>query len=684
MNLIGLSLFNDKAIFISMKRTLVSLLLISVSFFLYGQNFPSGESIIQAKNPGSRGNSIVGAENQHDLGLNGLVTWLSDTKVRVEYDWSNDAQLLDWTATNGSTLVRGNNIVTVTSGVPPVRSMVWKQLIKCTRIYAQDAKAINSSRAHLNFITNVLGWTGSNFNPPEMIGLIYVSNGNLWLENAGNSTLPGPVIVLGNMYTVDINVSQTAITAVSSSNNILYSHNLTNPPDNDREVSIGGWGGDTQWGKLTIEGEITSPVPVPSDMINIQSTGATFSPVIEVVGTPTIEWVFDDATTSASARPSKNYGSLGSRHNFLRVTPWSALIGINVGYDAADGGYGGFAMVPNQYVSGIQNLSLAKSSLQYLCASYSPLTELDLRELTALKIVELLYCQNLATLKLGTHPVLERLCVEDCNIGSIDLAGCAALADLRSALNNYTSINWGTTGSAIWHICVRSNPKLSSSIPDLTQFPLLRELLTWNDNQTGAFVCHSSIIQRIDSYDNHYTSADISGSTSLVQFSLSGSKLASLDLGTANNLTNVQLKDCDLTESQIDYVLQKLDGAGLSNGNLELNGNAAPSAAGLVYHNKLKQRGWTIAINSVTGIFDTGGKDEPTKIIMNSFEMKMLLKDDFISWKADLYNFNGYLIVSKFVESDILVFDILSLTSGIYFVVLSKGEKKRVAKVIKP
>ena len=197
-------------------------------------------------------------------------------------------------------------------------------------------------------------------------------------------------------------------------------------------------------------------------------------------------------------------------------------------------------------------------------------------------------------------------------------------------------------------------------------------------------MCHSSIITRIDSYDNHYTSADISGTTSLVQFSLSGSKLASLDIGTANNLTNVQLKDCDLTESQIDYVLQKLDGAGLSNGNLELNGNAAPSAAGLVYHSNLKQRGWTIAINSVTDIFDIGGKEETTKIIMNSFELKMLLKDDFISWKADLYNFNGYLIVSKLVESDILVFDISSLSPGIYMVVLSKGEKKRVAKVIKP
>jgi hypothetical protein len=284
--------------------------------------------------------------------------------------------------------------------------MVWKQLIKCTRINAQDAKAINSSVAHLNFITNVLGWTGYSFNPPEIIGLLYKASGNIWLENGGIATLPAPSIVLGNKYTIDVNISGLAITAKSSSDNVLYSYNLTNVPDNDRQVAIGGWGGDTEWGKLIIEGEITTPIITPSDMINIQSNGAVFAPVIEVVGNPTIEWVFNDAAASSSTAPVKNYGSVGSRHNYLRVTPWSALTGINVGYDASDGGYGGFALVSSQNVSGFQNLNLAKSSLQYLCASYNPLTELDLREFTALKFVELLSCNNLATIRLGTHPVL--------------------------------------------------------------------------------------------------------------------------------------------------------------------------------------------------------------------------------------------------------------------------------------
>jgi hypothetical protein len=267
------------------------------------------------------------------------------------------------------------------------------------------------------------------------------------------------------------------------------------------------------------------------------------------------------------------------------------------------------------------------------------------------------------------------------------LSGCAALKDIRAAINNYSSINWGSIGAAVWHICVRDNPQIIGNLPDLTRFPLLRELLTWNDNQTGPFVCHSTVIQRINSYDNHYTSADISGCSDLREFYLSGSQLVSLNLGTANMLNDVRLKDCSLTESQTDYVLHTLDGAGQSVGYLELNGNdAAPSSNGLVHLGNLRGKGWTVTVNTgpVTGIADVRGKTEPLDIIITGSEIKIMLNNDFISWKADLYNIQGLLVSSKPVKSDICEFDISSLSSGIYIVVLSKGENKRVAKVIKP
>lgn len=572
-----------------------------------------------------------------DLGLHGNVTWLSDTKIRVEYDWSSDVQLLDWTPTSGSTLVQSNGMVTIKDGTASVRSMIWKQLIKCSRINVLNAKAVNSSVAHLNFITNVLGWTGYFYNPPEMIGLIYRAPGNYWLENGSNMNLPGPGCVLGNQYTVDINISDLAITAKSSSDNILYSHNLTASPHKDRQVALGGWEGDTEWGKLTIEGEITPPVPVHSDMIDIQSNGAAFAPVIEVVGTPEIKWIFDDSTTSASVTPSKNYSTLGFRHNFLKVTPWSALIGINVGYDAGDSGYGSFAMVSNQNVSGFHNLSLAKNSLQYICASNNPVTELDLREFVSLRFIELYYCIVLAKIQLGTHPVLERICIEHCNLDSLDVSGCTGLEDLRGALNNSSSITWGTIGQKIWHICIRDNPRLKLNIPSLTQFPLLRELLIWNDNQTGAFVCHSPTIEMIDSHFNHYTSADITGCSGLKQFYLSGSHLVSLDLGAATNLTDVQLKDCGLTKSQIDYVLHTLDAAGNLNGKLDIDINSTPSAEGLVHCENLRGKGWTVIIAiavtniNVTGVTNAITTDNGT-LQLNAVVLPTNASDQSVIW----------------------------------------------------
>ena len=736
-----------------MRSTIISLVLINFFVILYGQN--------------------------PDLGLNGVVTWVDPTHIKVEYDWSDDSQLLDWEMTNGSTLVSDNGTVTITNGNVSVWAMIWKQGIKCTRIIAKDASPL-SSAGHLNFYSNLSSFTGS-WLPNPGLGAVLITYNNFWTHDGvtGNN-IGAPLLAVGVARDYEYCVSLSGMTIKSSNNDVVYSDNIPCFPELERKIALGGFGGNTRWGKITIEGEVTIPwnqLPVPSDVINIQSSGNIFAPVIEVVGNPAIEWVFNDSTTSTSDTPTKDYGSAGSRHNYLKVTPWSALKGINLGYDAADGGYGGFAMVANQNVLGFQNLTLAKSSLQYLCASYNLITELDLRDFTALKFIELYRCGSLTTLNLGTHPNLERLCVEYCNLSVLDLSGCAAMKDLRGARNHYTSINWGSIGQTIWHICVRDNPQFTENIPALTQFPLLRVLLTWNDNQTGAFVCHSSVIQMIYSYDNHYTSADISGCTNLTHLYLSGSQLASLNLGTADKLTNVYLNDCGLTESQIDYVLHTLSRAGQSDGYLELTGDAAPSAEGLVHYKNLKGRGWTItttivyvasititgeggattittdngtlqlsavvlpanatdktvtwsivngtgqaAINAtglvtavdngtvtasataddgsgvygtlvitnsnqivpVTGITVTKEKTEPLKIIVTRYEMKILLNDDFISWKASLYNLKGRLVLSKFVESDVLVFDISSLSSGIYIIVFSKGDKKLTVKVIKP
>jgi hypothetical protein len=711
-----------------------------------------------------------------DLELNGRITWLSDTRIRVEYDWTDDSQLKDWIPTNGSDLVRGNGSVTLRGGVASVHSMVWKQYIRCSRISAEGAKAVNSSNAHLNFITNVAGWNGYNFNPPEIIGVIYKATGNLFTENANSYSLGSPNISLGANYNIDVNISETTVTTRSSSDNIVYSHNLSSPPDPDRQVAIGGWGGDTEWGKVIIEGEIDILWQTPSDMIDIITAGASFNPVIELEGNAVVEWIFDDGTTSSSSTPDKNYGSPGVRHNLLKITPWSALVGLNLGYDGMDGGYGDFAMVDKQNVLEINNLTLAGSSLKYICAAYSPLSELDLREFPDLEFIELLACQNLSSVLLGTHNNLERLCVEDCNLSDLNISGCPVLMDFRAALNRFPAIVWGASGSELWHICVRSNPQFEADIPAMTQFPLLQELLIWDCNQTGNFECHSSVIKRISASDNKYSDVDLTGCTGLLTLELSGNILTQLDIGAASSLGDVDFSNCSLSQSLTDYVLQTIDGAGLSNGVLDLAGNSAPSASGMVHYNNLRSRGWTVTITDpgqvipvtsviisgaqgqssinvpggtlqvsaqvlpanatdrsitwtitsglgnasistdglVTAIYDgtitvrgtsndgsgifgemtvlisnqesipDGGYTQIGNIIVSTSELRVLLNDDYNSWRASLFNFGGRLVSNRYVDSNILIFDVSALSPGIYLIVLSKNDLIATARFYKP
>ncbi|HBE43301.1 MAG TPA: hypothetical protein DDW27_19295 [Bacteroidales bacterium] len=639
-----------------MYRTLIfSLLIINLSCILYSQDHP-------------------------DLGLNGTVTWLDATHIRVEYDWSADTQLLDWVMTDGTTLVRGDGFVTITDGSTKyVRAMMWKQGIKCNKIIAKDATAL-SSAGHLNFYSNIVTFTG-HWLPDPGLGAVLASYKNFWAHDGINAgEIGAPYLVVGEARDYEYTASTAGITIKSSVDDSVYAYNASCLVSPDRLIVLGGWGGNTRWGKIIIEGEIT--IPPPSDVINIQSNSSVFAPVIEVTGEPLIEWTFDDNTVSTSTRPVKDYGTEGYRHNYLKVTPWSALIGINVGYDAADGGYGDFDTIPSQNVSGIYNLHLAKSSLKYICANENPLTELDIRELSALEFVELNECKELVKIRLGDHPVLERLCVEDCHLDSLDLSGCTGLEDLRAALNNYTFINWGSIGQSMWHICTRDNPQMNQAMFDLTQFPVLQDLWIWNTNQSGPLICHSPVIKSIRSDRNYHSIADVSGCTSLVTFSLSGNKLDSVNLGTANNLTIVRLKDCGLTGFQVDYILNQLDQAGKSYGYLDITQNSAPSSEGMIHLNNLRARNWTIEF--VTGINTPEGTTEAFKLSVTEYEIRIWLNGDFSSWKAGLFDFYGKSLISKTVDSDIVIFDIQHFPQGIYFVVLSDGKERMVKKVIKP
>jgi hypothetical protein len=85
--------------------------------------------------------------------------------------------------------------------------------------------------------------------------------------------------------------------------------------------------------------------------------------------------------------------------------------------------------------------------------------------------------------------------------------------------------------------------------------------------------------------------------------------------------------------------------------------------------------------NITFNALDPSAESEPLKIIIEGNLMRVPLSEDYISWKAELTNFYGVLVLSKYVESDILEINISSLTPGVYLLVLSKDANMRVAKV---
>lgn len=318
------------------------------------------------------------------------------------------------------------------------------------------------------------------------------------------------------------------------------------------------------------------------DHIEFDTIGSTFAPIITVEGTPDILWTFSDNTTSTAVNPSINFGSAAFRTQKLTVTPWSALKWINIGFDGSDGGEtpGGsnLAALAQQNVRDVRGLANAVGLVKW-ASKGNPIRSLNFSNNTALTIIECYMCTSLTSVNLANVSGLKRLCVENCKLLSLDLSHNLLLEDLRSASQgNITfSINWGTElFPNLWHICSRSNPHMTTTFP-MSQFPALVELIMWNTSQSGTLdLSANPLLSWAQCSQNELTAINVTNCTVLD------------DLFANNNL---------LSESSLDELLQQLDTLGVNNGDLNISGNAAPSATGLTHITSLQARGWTIITN---------------------------------------------------------------------------------------
>jgi hypothetical protein len=377
------------------------------------------------------------------------------------------------------------------------------------------------------------------------------------------------------------------------------------------------FGGETVQAMTADDLLLYVPPMAGSASIVFTTEGSSFAPVITVTGNPSIRWVWADGTTSNSTAPNKNYGSPGTRLNRLYVKPWSALQRINIGYDSGDGGSWEIEPVPDQHVSAVRGLHLVAPYLAQWCSSYNLITSLDFSNFTNLDTIECYLSQSLRTVNLTNTPKLRRACFEDCNLASLDLSGSPNLEDLRGALNDFPTINFGNIGAHVWHICVRDNPQLTNRalFADMTLFPNLYELFIWNDNQTGSLripATNPNSQVSILSDDNQYTSLDLSGAlanaASRAIVSFRNNNLSTINITGCSQITELYLEYNQLDAATLYTLLATLNALGRSENNLgaggqlrvDLRGNATPSAMGLVEAQTLAAKGWTVWVEGHT------------------------------------------------------------------------------------
>ncbi len=235
-------------------------------------------------------------------------------------------------------------------------------------------------------------------------------------------------------------------------------------------------------------------------------------------------------------------------------------------------------------ITGLQNLT----NLQTFNADWTSLQTVDLSGLTQLTNVDV---SDTELADGSGNPSLT----------SINLSGCTALQELRLDDNDF-----------------------SAGIPDLSGLTSLQWLDMDGCSISGAI--------------------DISASSfnALTGFDFSSNSITSITLPEAY-LNDVNLSNNDLTETAVNNVLQWLDGSGVENGYVNLEGgtNAIPTGNGATAKANLQGKGWSVYANQgppgYVGIAASSDFD-----IVGDFTIEMFVNVTNFSGFPRPYSFGAY------------------------------------------
>ncbi|HZW39144.1 MAG TPA: T9SS type A sorting domain-containing protein [Ignavibacteriaceae bacterium] len=355
---------------------------------------------------------------------------------------------------------------------------------------------------------------------------------------------------------------------------------------------------------------LKSNAQVPGEII-FYSNGSVFSPVIILEGDAQVLWTWDDNTTSNSSTPSKNYGTDQLRKNTLKVTPWSAVRRINIGYDAEDEGSPDIELVGNQFVSKVENLQLVAPYLREWCSSHNPLVSLDFSNFINLETIESVLSQTLQTVTLTNTPKLKRVAFVINGLTSLNLGQNPLLEQVIASANKFTDVTLPAQSDKIWSIIFRENPQLTNQrlFNVMANYPNISNLAVWSCNQSGDLVIPKTNPTRwvgIRAYDNQYTSLDLRGSlqnpnqAGLVD--MHKNKLTNVNISGCHQIKTLDLSDNLLSSEMVEQVLKQLDefGPTITPRKADLSKNSPITAQGKVYKANLEAKGWEVSVDYPT------------------------------------------------------------------------------------
>ena len=420
-----------------------------------------------------------------------------------------------------------------------------------------------------------------------------------------------------------------------------------------------------------------------ADEIIFYSNGSVFSPVVVLQADAEILWTWDDNTTSNSASPVKDYGTEQVRKNTLKVTPWSAVRRINIGYDAQDGGSTEIEFVDKQYVSMVENLHLVAPYLKEWCSSYNTITSLDFTNFVNLETIECFLCQSLQNVNLTNTFQLKRICFEVNSLLNLDISDSNVLEQVRASSNKFTNIILPETTENIWHMCTRDNPQLINQnlFNDLSNYPNMADLFIWASNQTGELIIpktHPSRWVGIRAYDNQYTSIDLRGALQNPLESgyvdMHNNKLTKVEIAGCHQIKYLDLSQNLLSAETVDHVLKQIDefGPTITPRTVNLSNNQPPTEQGLIYKNNLEAKQWNVIVDYPTSLNDLGDS-KSFNVFPNPSQGKVHLRINKLPVEGvvvEITNLTGQKLLEKKINATETEWSFNQFSGKIFFITL--------------